>query len=282
MPDFDHDPAERSLRRLRALASAGRAHARGLPPEHVRALGARRHRRRVAASVAAVSVVVAGVAGGVLTATGQLVRTTPQPAAAPDLPRSVLLRAAETVYFEQNDFRVAETVRGEGSIPVSICQRGSLASLGAVDVWRRDFDFRAGGGPVLRTAAMQFRDAAAATAASRTLGRWSADCGEAVRSHGYRAFDGDGRWYDVPVQDGVARFRSGMVYGPVEDDPFGELRYFDDQGLVVAGDRVMLVTLVVPGQDWNWAYSRRDARQIGLAMNPMFGTLREAAQNLAG
>ena len=281
MPDFEHEPAERHLQRLRALASAGRTHARALPAEQVRALGARRHRRRVVTTVAVASIAVAVFAGGVVTAANDLVRTsTRQPADTPTMSRSVLLRAEQTVYHERGDLRVAETVHGEGNGFVSVCQRDSLASLGAVDVWRRDFEFPQGGDPVLRTAALQFPDAATAAAAYETLGRWADDCGGAVRSRGFDSFSDRGRWYGVAAGNGVARFRSGMTYGPVEGDRFGDLAYFDDEGLVLSDDRVMLVSLVVPGQDWNWTYSERDARQIGLPMNPMFGSLHVAARNL--
>lgn len=81
MPEFDREP----LQRLREVADAGREHARGLPADQVRALGSRRQRRRVAASVAGVCAVVVIIAGGVLTATGQMssLVDAPQPADAP-------------------------------------------------------------------------------------------------------------------------------------------------------------------------------------------------------
>jgi len=282
MPDFEQEPAERSLRRLRDLASAGRAHAHPLPAEQVRVLGARRHRRRVVATVAAASVAVIVLAGGVVAATGDLVRpsTQPQPAATPEMSRAVLLRAERTVYQERGDFVAARTVHGEGNGLVSICQRDSLTSLGAVDVWRRDFAFRRGDDTVLRTAVMQFPDAKAARAAYETLGRWVGDCGDAVRSRGFTRFSDRARWYDVAVDDGTARFRSTMIYGPVEGDPHGELGYFDDEGLVRSRDRVMVSSLVVAGQDWNWAYRERDTKVTGLALNPMFGILEQAAHNM--
>jgi len=282
MPDFEHEPTERSLQRLRDLASAGRTHAQALPAEQVRALGARRHRRRVIATVAAASVAVIVFTGGVVAATGDLVRTStqPQPAVTPTMSQEVLLRAEKTVYQERGDFVVARTVHGEGKAFVSICQRDSLASLGAVDVWRRDFAFRRGGDTALRTAVMQFPDAETAAVAYDTLGRWVEDCGGAVRSRGFTRFSDRAQWYDVAVDDGTARFRSTMIYGPVEDDPFGDLGYFDDEGLVVSHDRVMVSSLVVAGQDWNWAYSERDTRLTGLALNPMFGILEQAAHNM--
>jgi hypothetical protein len=81
MPEFDRDP----LQRLREVADAGREHARGLPADEVRALGSRRQRRRMAASVAGVCAVVVIIAGGVLSATGQMssLVDAPQPADAP-------------------------------------------------------------------------------------------------------------------------------------------------------------------------------------------------------
>lgn len=287
MPDFEHDP----VRNLRDLADAGRAHAHGLPAEQVRALGARRHRRRTIATVAAASLAVVVFAGGALTAVGRFVTATtpPQPAGTeapqvvpspdPTLPRSVLLAPDQTWYHERDDFRVVSTVHGEGDGYVSVCQRDTMAALGAVDVWRRDFAFRQGSGPVIRSAALQFADERTAAAAYDRLGRWAAGCRQAVRTRGFERFSDRGRWY-APASG--TSFRTGMTYGPVEGDQFGEMAYFDDQGLVLAGDRVMLVTLVVPGQDYNWAYTERDRRQTGLPMHPMFRMLPAAAANLAG
>lgn len=284
MPEFDDENTPRSLRPLHTLDLAGRAGARPLPPEEVRRRGARRHRRRAVGSVAVLAAVVAVVVGGVAVTADNVSGTSPRPAPAsgpePSMDRSVLLRADQIVYQEAGDFRVSETLHGQGEGPVSVCQRDPLVFLGAADIWRRDFTFRRGGDAVVRTAALQFADGGAAAAAYRTVRRWVDDCAGAARSRGFTEVFPKGRWLDVDAGEAVAEFHDGMTYGPVPGDRFGELRYFDDEGLVRSGDRIMLVSLVIPGQDWNWAYDERTARQVGLTMNPMFGTLAQAADNL--
>lgn len=82
MPDFEDSLFRDPLERLSELAASGSARAHGLPAEQVRALGARRHRRRIAVTLAAASAVVAVLASGAVAVAGQLDRTsmTPQPA----------------------------------------------------------------------------------------------------------------------------------------------------------------------------------------------------------
>lgn len=366
MPEFDHDPVEGPLRALRDLAAAGHAHARGLPIEQVRALGTRRHRRRMAGTVAATSVAVVLFVGGAFGAAGRLTSTPPPgpastgatkapsrptaspgaapveaaqdpttsrahvehsarrkpadadaragrprhlqpdrsplvagppeesapghgpgpaarpPETTPTLPRSVLLQAAQTWYNQAGDFQASSTVHGPGDVPVSVCQRGSLAKLGVVAMWRRDFVFRDAGGPLLRSAALQFADAQTASAAYRTLQAWAGECEATVRSRGYDSFVDNGQWYDVDSGEGSAQFRSGMQFGPVDGDTTGEMTYFEDQAVAVVGSRVMFMSLLVAGQDHNWAYSEGDSQQSGVPLHPMFHMLPTAAHQLAG
>lgn len=85
MPDFEHSPARDPLERLSDLAASGSLRAYGLPAEQVRALGTRRHRRRIAVTLAVASVVVVVMAGGAVAAAEQLNRTSnaPQPVDSP-------------------------------------------------------------------------------------------------------------------------------------------------------------------------------------------------------
>jgi hypothetical protein len=80
MPEFENGPDRDPLERLRRLAASGSAR-----PRHSCRAVARRHRRRVAATLAAVTVVAAIVAGGSLAVAGQLNLTsrTPQPVDSP-------------------------------------------------------------------------------------------------------------------------------------------------------------------------------------------------------
>lgn len=193
---------------------------------------------------------------------------------------SALLREDQATYHRRGDFRVVATVHGEGEGHVSVCQRSPLSSLGAVDVWRRDFTFRQGpDGPALRTAVLQFPDRESAEDGYATLGTWAEDCAEAVRSRGFDRVSPRGRWIEVSAGDGMAGVRIGMTYGPVPGDRFGDLQYFDDQGVALVGDRVALVTMVTAGQDANWAFERGDP--TGLPVHPMLRMLPQAAANLA-
>jgi hypothetical protein len=132
MPDFDHDPVEESLLRLRDLAAAGREHARGLPAEQVRALGARRHRRRIAATAAAASLTVGVFAGAAVAVTGQLVSSTtpPQPV---DVPPPGLVQAPPA---SQNDPAARTRTRRSGEQPEGTGTKGKST---------RESDRRTGG-----------------------------------------------------------------------------------------------------------------------------------------
>lgn len=80
----NHDHSD-ELDRLRSLAAAGQGAAQGLPGEKVRALGGRRHRRRVTAVLLGTAVVIAAVAGGAVAALGGLTQHTEPVAPAPTL-----------------------------------------------------------------------------------------------------------------------------------------------------------------------------------------------------
>ncbi|MDQ4008105.1 MAG: hypothetical protein M3211_08445, partial [Actinomycetota bacterium] len=241
-------------------------------------------------SVAAASVAVVVVAGGALATTASL-RTSgpPQPATQaptvvpePERPplREALLTADQTRYFETGDFEVTDTVRGEGDAPVSACQRDRLGAqgLGALEVWRRDFAFKDGGDLRMRTAVLQLEDAASAQQAYATLRSWVEGCEPTLlEQRGFERADVRGDWYATgPGQQEFTVF----TYGPVPGDEFEELAFFDGTGIAVAGTRVMLVSMRVPGQDWNWAYDERTARQTGLGLHPMFVTMKAAHANL--
>jgi hypothetical protein len=84
-----------------------------------------------------------------------------------------------------------------------------------------------------------------------------------------------GEDYEVAVQSGEVQFSEQMT-GELLGGGFG---VFVDNRLVLVGDAIMLMSLMSPGQDWNWSY---DPDDTDLPLNPMFRMLSEAAANLAG
>jgi hypothetical protein len=106
------------------------------------------------------------------------------------------------------------------------------------------------------------RRADAAGAAYAELTEWMEDCA-------------GGEDYEVAVQSGEVQFSEQMT-GELLGGGFG---VFVDNRLVLVGDAIMLMSLMSPGQDWNWSY---DPDDTDLPLNPMFRMLSEAAANLAG
>jgi hypothetical protein len=284
-----HDD-DTTLLRLRELADQGSRHARGVPPDEVRTRGQRRHRRRVAAIAVATSAVVAALAGGSYAALGLLTNPVePQPAGpaptvvqsptasqAPSLER-YLLRPDQTWFHEQGQLIETQTVEGEGSDELFVCQRDALASVGAAAVWRRDFTLPGAQNTGLKTAAVQFADSTDASRAHATISSWVQDCRTAESAGFEEASGGGDLGYEVPVDVGAARFFEYM-FQPAPGDSSGELGLFEDTGLVLVEDKIMVVSLYGVGLDWNWSY---DPSFTDLPMNPLFHMLPAAAANLA-
>lgn len=256
MPDLDElDPG------LRAIAEHGARAARGLPTTEIRRRGSRRRIARLVTSAAAVVALTAG-ATAVFAGSGD-VRTAPPAGrglSTVELPDELTYRDGA------RDLRwvVATTSSGEdGSEPVSVCQQGTLASLGATDVRTRAYtwviDLQPGevdGGaypdPEMGVVVGQFADADAGRAAYRAVGDWIVGC-EANSRGGPEG----------PTAAPVRRFST--VDGPAgqgwtalvlyeEDPPVDpDAVVFDAHavGLSADGTRVVLVSERHVGQDYN-------------------------------
>jgi len=295
MSDVDrNDP----LAQLRSLAESGSRRAAPLPSARVREMGARRHRRRIVATVVAASLAVVVAAGGALAAADQLVGAQrPQPStpseaetpnepeppesappSAPTLTQADLVLADQLGQYFDRGWAVVDTQEGVGAGVVSVCQRGGLDTLGdPIAAWRRDFVWRGDGELTIRSAALEFADEVAAGAAYQTLRSWIDSCRSAVLDRGFDRFESAGTWYDVDVADGEGSFYAPYLYGPVPDLP--DYGYWDSQGVVLVGNRVLLVSMVDPNTEFHVSYDDND--DTGLPLHPFIDALPAAATQLA-
>jgi hypothetical protein len=99
--------------------------------------------------------------------------------------------------------------------------------------------------------------------------------GAQVRARGQRRHHRRIPAPDTTIRTAVMRFADEDAAGAA----YAELTEWMDNGLVLVGDAIMLVSLMSPGQVWNWSY---DPDDTDLPLNPMFRMLPEAAANLAG
>ncbi len=253
---------DRLTRELRALADKGARGSSGVAAAEVRARGARRHRRRVTALATVVTLAVVGVGTVAFgTARDEAGRAPVAPATQePGLTEADLPAAEELPGFnELTGWRATRTAPDEGQEPVSICQRSSVAGLGATDVFTRDYVSTLLDQSSTTTDPEQppstagvvvaaFVDRQAARAAYDSLLKWVKTCKHAP---GVSVFD------DVAVNPigrveaagghGVATM---VQYGPVEGVREGG--WFDATAVGLSGDRVVLVSERLVGQDYNY------------------------------
>ncbi len=182
--------------------------------------------------------------------------------------RSRLLAADEVPGFNST-FRWAEgATRGrEPADGFGTCQRFALTSIGAERVVVRDFapaDASATGDSAGELVA-SFPDTATARRAFEVLKSWRARCADRIADHDRSRV---GRLQDVAVDGGTGGWYL-LTYGPTPDDP--DAGWFDAQGLAVVGTRVVLMEMVVVGQDYNYPRGRE----------PMVAAVRRAAARLS-
>lgn len=257
------DPIEKLTRLGEALEGAPMP----LPASEVRARGDRIRRRKHAVIAGASAAVVVAVAVPVVAFTlngsddeppvtprPTVTDTNPVPSAA--LSDENLLTDGQAIYPNGgSDWRVRDTYPGDGQSAFSPCAQQSMAGLGAEQVFKRDFDFVVLPSeeiePTLHLNEIiaEFPTAADAEAAAGSIRGWLRDC----LPPGAEEY-GAGPFTTVPLPvDGTAEVQLS-TYGPVDEsiDPFGDFAYFLETGVVVSGDRVAVLTQIVPGQDYNW------------------------------
>lgn len=234
-----------------------------LPASEIRARGDRIRRRKHALVAGASAAVVAAVAVPVVALTlngsddpGNLAPhpSVSDPVAPAALSAENLITADDAAWNEVGtEFEVSETYPGDGLATPSPCFQSSFAGLGAETVFQRDFRWtkQTSGtdtGPQLNEVIGEFASPEDALTAYNEIQGWYDDCLPA----GAESFDaGEFAPVDIPVDgEGVQMV---ATYGPVDEklDPFGYDGWFLDTGLVVAGDRVAVVTALSHGQDYN-------------------------------
>ncbi|GAA3545391.1 hypothetical protein [Nocardioides daeguensis] len=196
------------------------------------------------------------------------VASDPGPATSPTAPATtpaaltdaVLLTDDDTVYSDGADwFRLGtgdEDLDGNGDL-AHPCVPDGLTGTGATSVVRADFELRNTSDPSVEVTSdlmvelvAQYADEAAAEAAWSTVNGLLEECAdrpEAITD--YRALQT--RKVDVPGADAVI---TDSHFGPVprEVDPNGDAAYIMETGVLRRGDRLVLLTSVVVGQDYDF------------------------------
>ena len=264
MPDQTPDPLQRSLR---SLASSAAQSAHGPAPSEIRRRGTRRHRVRITAAAALSTAAVLAVGAVAFGADRDLGREPVPPATqettvptATPLTEANLPTAEELPGDQITGWETTATTPDDGQAMISICQQSSLADLGAVDVWSREYtqttDYPPGTSPdpdaVAATTGIlvaQFADEGVAADAYEQLRTWIQECpGGPPTSAGEIA--------RAPNWAGDAFL---LIYpkGALNPDYPKEVGYkedgvFDAQGVGVAGNRIVLVVQTELGQDYNY------------------------------
>ena len=221
----------------------------------VRRRGDRLRRRRQALVAAGAAAAVAAVAVPVLALTGGPAEDGIDPAGSP-VSEANLLSDDDTVYSEGADWVTTDTYAGDGQSAFNVCARSSVSDLGATSAVRRDYELRGTGGEpapgdVASGVVAEFASEAEAQAAYETIAGWVADCEQPLPDSDRYDFGGADP-VAVPVPGEAQLLYS--TYGPVaeEIDPYGDLSYIMETGLVRSGDRISVLTTTVVGQDYNF------------------------------
>lgn len=168
-----------------------------------------------------------------------------------------LLTDGDTVYSDGADWFRTSAFEGEGQDVFNPCARESLQGTGATSVVRADFELRNSAGDAPDTAGDhlvqvigQYDDEAAATKAWTTVNGWLEECSTLPEDlPDYRALQT--RKVAIEGADAVI---TDSHFGPVpkEADPSGEAAYIMETGVLRQGDRLVVLTSVIIGQDYNF------------------------------
>ncbi len=169
---------------------------------------------------------------------------------------------------------------------LSACQAGSATDLGATEALPRNFgpgrlDSPTGRLPEIYTLTLQFDDATQAAKAEATYTGWLVDCASTLDADGYRMLRpkvGDSL-APITVNTGSGQ---GRAYDLVYSEPGepSESGTFENVGLLVVDDRLLIMVRVVQGQDDN-AYYWGDNPVEGLGKHPFYAMMSVAAKKLA-
>lgn len=154
----------------------------------------------------------------------------------------------------RSDWAEGATIEGDGQAPGGPCQQEAFSALGASVVFQRDFTFITAGEPTddpgvwFNETIAEFPSKGEAESAYHTVRDWYDDCTPA----GAETFHA-GPWSDVATR-GRASEQMVATYGPVDSsvDGYQDMVYFLDSGIVLAGNRIAVLSQVVTGQDYIW------------------------------
>lgn len=168
-----------------------------------------------------------------------------------------LLTDDDTVYSDGADWFRTHAAEGDGQDAFNPCAQESLQGTGAASVVRADFELRNSAGDAPDTAGDhlvevvgEYDDEAAATKAWATVNGWLEECGTLPDDLSeYRAL----QTRKVAV-DGADAVITDSHFGPVpkEADPTGDAAYIMETGVLRKGNRLVVLTSVIIGQDYNF------------------------------
>lgn len=227
----------------------------------VRRRGDQIRRRRNALVAGASALAVAAIAVPILAISGGTPKADDTNDIADDGKGSLtvanLITDDDTVYSDGADWFRTNVGEGDGQDVFNPCAQQSLTGTGATSVVRADFELRNTDDP---TAAItgdyfiqvvgDYDDAAAATAAYDRISAWVETCEQrAADITEYRFLAAR----DVPVNGAAAQILDSH-YGPVpkEIDEFGDSAHIMETGLLRQGDKLVVLTSVIIGQDYNF------------------------------
>lgn len=181
----------------------------------------------------------------------------PSSTPATGLTTDALLTDDDTVYSDGADWFRTSAAEGDGQSVFNPCAQESLQGTGAASVVRADFELRNSAtdapdtaGDHLVQVVGEYDDEAAATKAWSTVNGWLEECSTLPDDlPDYRALQT--RKVDVDGADAVI---TDSHFGPVpkEADPTGDAAYIMETGVLRKGNRVVVLTSVIIGQDYNF------------------------------
>jgi hypothetical protein len=196
-------------------------------------------------------------------------RPSPSFPAVSKITKSNLPRAKDMEWQKAGDWLIDGTRTGLGAAPVSTCISDDLAGYdGTVAVLRRDYTLPDNGRGT--AVALNYDTTQAASAAFLNLTQAAEGCQAALQLGGFTHV-AKIKDFDVVIPEGI----TGLFY-EASYRPSGQDQTYESIGLSLAGNRVLLLSMIVLEPDSHWSYSEGGTKPF----HPMFRTLPKAAERL--
>jgi hypothetical protein len=167
------------------------------------------------------------------------------------------------------DWLIDGTRRRLGTEPVSTCVSEDIAGYdGTVGVLRRDYTLPDNGRGT--AVALNYDTTQAASAAFLDLTQAAEGCRAALQLGGFTHVSKI-KNFDVVIPEGI----TGLFY-EASYRPSGQDQTYESIGLSLAGNRVLLLSMIVVEPDSHWSYGEGGTKPL----HPMFRTLPKAAERL--